>query len=405
MVRDAPLVLGGLVRRYGSLPDCEDAVQEALVDAAAQWPRTGIPDDPRAWLTTVARRRLIDGFRSSSARRARERREQPDPPSGIDPFDGARIDRDDSLDCLLMCCHPALTASSQVALTLRAVSGLTTAQIAAGFLVPERTMGQRISRAKATLRDAGVDFGDVVPVTPARLSAARHVLSLLYNEGYARSDGGGLVDTSLAAEAIRLARQLRAAVPDDTETAGLLALMLLTHARVSTRTDESGDLVTLADQDRSRWDRAATAEGVALIERALVDGPVGPFQLQAAIAAVHAEAAAWDETDWPQILVLYRMLESVSPTPTVRLNLAVAVAMVDGPAPGLALTAALLDDPLLARHHRLHAVHGQLSAMAGDHASAERHVRIAASHTRSLPEQRHLLRLAAELASGRYRPP
>lgn len=393
---DAPLVLGALVRRYGCVPDCEDALQEALVAAMTQWPDEGIPDDPRAWLMTVARRRLIDHTRSSAARTDREVGRLADLPVGGDHGDTSRPGGDDTLTCLLLCADPVLSPTSQVALTLRIVAGLTTAQIAAAFLVPERTMGQRISRAKATLREAGVDFRDESFAPRERLPAVRHVLYLIFNEGYTRSSGDTLADRRLAEEGIRLARQLRSATPGDTETIGLLALMLLTHARLSARTDDRGDLVPLAAQDRSAWDHVLIAEGVDLVERALLRGPVGPFQVQAAIAAVHAETQRFEETDWRQILLLYRMLEAMTPGPTVRLNLAVAAAMADTPERGLAITRGLVDDPALTRHHRVHAVHAHLLAMDGQHEDAALSFARAASLATSSPEQRYLLRMVAE---------
>lgn len=292
--------------------------------------------------------------------------------------------------------EPLLTQVSQVALTLRVVAGLTTAQIAAAFLVPERTMGQRISRAKATLRKGAVDFREKDLATSERLSAARHVLYLIFNEGYTRSSGDSLATPHMAEEAIRLARQLHSATPGDAETAGLLALMLLTHARMRARTDQRGDLVPLAQQDRSAWDHPLITEGIALVERTLVRGPVGPLQLQAAIAAVHAEADTWQETDWPQILLLYRMLEVMTPGPMVSLNLAVAAAMAHTSEEGLTITRSLIDDPALADHHRVHAVHAHLLAMDGQHEAAARFFSRAASLATSAPEQRYLLRMTAE---------
>ncbi|NHA67049.1 RNA polymerase sigma factor [Phycicoccus flavus] len=400
VAREAPRVLGALVRRHGSPEDCEDALQEALLAAVERWPREGLPDDPRAWLLTVARRRLVDAVRSGSARRRREERDaRTGPGEVLDPFAPDRAGRDGTLATLLLCADPALSRASQVALTLRVVSGLSTAQVAAAFFVPERTMGRRLARAKETLRAARAASPDLPAragvVTPERLGAVRQVLSVVFTEGYTCSSGEALTDVRLADEAVRLARELHAAVPDDTETAGLLALLLLTHARVAARTDARGDLVPLAEQDRTRWDAALVAEGVGLVERALVRGPVGPFQLQAAIAAVHAEAAAWEATDWPQILVLYRMLVALAPDPPARLGLAVAAAEAGSPQDGLDVVTGLLEDPGLARGHRVHAVHGQLLAAAGDHAAAVAALERAAALATSVPEQRHLHRLVA----------
>ncbi|MEO7587713.1 MAG: DUF6596 domain-containing protein [Arachnia sp.] len=396
VARDAPRVLGALVRRYGSVADCEDAVQLALMAALQQWPLEGTPTDPRAWLMTVARRRLVDDVRSSTARKDRESLHLAGVSWTTDPFDGASPAGDDTLSCLLLCSNPALSRASQVALTLRVVSGLTTAQIASAFFVPESTMGQRISRAKNTLRKAGVDFRDDNRATDERLSAVRHILYLVFNEGYTSSGGQALLDVGLASEAIRLTRQLLRTAPGDSETMGLLGLMLLTHSRAATRTDERGDLVVLAEQDRSRWDHDAIAEGVRLVERALVSGPVGPFQIQAAIAAIHAEARTWAETDWPQILLLYEMLEKMNPGPAVSVNLAVATAMADTPEAGLAITRSLLDDPALSRNHRVHGVHAHLLSMAGDLDGAAACFSRAATLATSAPEQRYLLKMAAQ---------
>ncbi len=396
--REAPHVLGALTRHHGDFDRCEDAVQEALVAAAAQWPVDGTPHDPRGWLIRVASRRLVDRHRGDRARARREEgvsaRQPADavwsPPADADPQPDT-----DTLELLLLCCHPALTRPSRVALTLRAVGGLTTAQIAAAFLVPEPTLGQRISRAKATLRAAGARFDALDPrELPDRLASALHVLYLIFNEGYAASGGDRLVDVALTREAIRVTGALRR-VSDDPEVAGLLALMLLTDARRPARTDAAGDLVPLERQDRSRWDAAAIAEGVALVEQALPDGPVGPFQLQAAIAAVHDEAPTWADTDWLQITVLYRVLERVAPSPVVTLNAAVAVGMAHGPRAGLAHLEPLLDRPELRRHHRLHAVRAHLLEMAGRPDEAAAAFALAASLTASIPEQRYLNRRAA----------
>ncbi|MCD4523839.1 RNA polymerase sigma factor [Nocardioides sp. cx-173] len=390
---ELPHVLGALVRRYGDFDACEDAVQEAFVDATAQWERDGPPERPRAWLVRVASRRLVDRWRSESARADRELRVAATE-VGPGPVESA----DDTLELLLLCAHPSLSTASQVALALRAVGGLTTEQIAAGFLVPATTMGQRISRAKATLRDAGARFGVVAPAElAARWGAVRHVLYLVFNEGYAASGGDRLVDVSLTDEAIRLCRLLRERVPEDDETAGLLALMLLTAARTPARADAAGDLVRLADQNRSRWDHALVAEGVALLEQVLPRGRVGRFQLEAAIAAVHDEAGCSEDTDWLQVATLYAMLHEVAPSPAVTLSRAVAVAMTDGPLVGLALTDPLLDDRAMRRHHRLHAVRAHLLELAGRTPEAVSAYRVAAGLATSIPEQRYLNARAAAL--------
>ncbi len=391
--REVPHVLGSLVRRYGDFAGCEDAVQEALITAAREWSRTGVPDHPRGWLIRVASRRLIDARRSEQARSERELAVATDEPAdaalapAADQPDAAA---DDTLHTILLCCHPALTPESQVALTLRAVAGLTTAQIAAAFLVPERTMAQRISRAKATLRSADATFAaPSADELPDRVAAVLQVIYLIFNEGYTASSGERLVDALLTREAIRLARELHARLPSHRETAGLLALMLLTDARTPARTGKHGDLISLEHQDRSLWDKARISEGIAIVEHALPRGRVGAFQLQAAIAAVHAEARSWAETDWPQIVELYRMLETVAPSQTVTLNLAVAVGMADGPLAGLALVDPLTDGSA-ARHHRLHAVRAHLLEMAGRTEEAADAYATAARLTRSLPEQRYL---------------
>lgn len=392
--RESPHVLGALVRRYGHFDACEDAVQEALLSAAVHWPSEGLPANPRGWLIRAASRRLVDALRSDRARSDRETAA-----SLLDPEQAPVLGGDDSLQVLLLCCHPSLTPASQVALTLRAVGGLTTEQIAAAFLVPVATTGQRISRAKARLAAAGARLGDVTRADlPSRVESARQVLYLIFNEGYAATGGTDLLDVSLTTEAIRLARELHRRLPSDSETAGLLALMLLTEARRAARTDARGDLVPLADQDRSRWDRSLIAEGVRMIEAALPSGPVGPFQLQAAIAAVHGEAAAYADTDWPQIAELYRMLEAAAPGPVVTMNRAVAVAMSEGPDAALAMLDPLLREPALVRIHRLHAVRAHLLEQAGRLAEARDAFGEAARLATSTPEQRYLLRKAAAIA-------
>jgi len=389
----APQVLAAVVRRYGDFETCEDAVQEALLAASVQWPRDGRPDDPKAWLITAAARRRIEMWRSSDARRRRELAvvdAAGDPP----PVPGT----DDTLVLLMMCCHPALTRASQVALTLRAVGGLTTAEIGRAFLVSEATVAQRISRAKARIRSTGAEFA-LPPAgeRPERLAAVLHVLYLVFNEGYTASSGGSLRREELSAEAIRLVRQLHDEDPDDGEIAGLLALMLLTDARRDARTDDAGRLVPLAAQDRSRWDRTAITEGTALVSHALAHAELGPYQLQAAIAAVHDEATDADATDWQQILGLYLMLDRVAPGPMVTLNRAVALAMVHGPEAGLRELELLADEPGLAGHHRLAAVRGHLLEQCGDHAAAVAAYELAARQTLSVPEQQHLRAQAARL--------
>jgi RNA polymerase sigma factor (sigma-70 family) len=397
--RESPHVLGALVRRYRDFDRCEDAVQEALVAAALHWPREGTPANPRGWLIRAASRRLIDSRRSDQTRSAREEAVAEYDPGLVHPGpdQDRAIDRDDSLHVLLLCCHPSLSAASQVALTLRAVGGLTTDQIAAAFLVPVSTMAQRISRAKATLSAAGARFTVGASDLPERVVSVRRVLYLIFNEGYARSDGGQLVDVSLTGEAVRLTRELHRRCPSDTETTGLLALMLLTEARAAARVDEHGDLTPLADQDRTRWDARMIAEGVALVEQALPTGPVGPYQLQAAIAAVHDEAADYAETDWRQIAELYRMLDAVAPGPVVTMNRAVAVAMSEGPDAGLAMLEPLTEERKPAKSHRLHAVRAHLLEQAGRIDEARGQYREAARRTTSVPEQRYLLRRAAAL--------
>ncbi|MGV9773570.1 RNA polymerase sigma factor [Streptosporangium sp. NPDC003464] len=402
----APQVLGALVRRYGVFDACEDAVQESLLAAALQWPAEGMPDNPRGWLITVASRKLVDQVRSEQARRRREDRIALATPQAellsraADADPGT--DRDDSLALLFLCCHPALSAPSRIALTLRAVGGLTTAQIAAAFLVPEATMAQRISRAKQTIKTSGTPLRMPEAADHAeRLGAVLHVLYLIFNEGYTATDGADLTAPALSVEAIRLTRMLHRLLPDDGEAAGLLALMLLTDARRPARTGPDGDLVPLAEQDRGRWDRRLIAEGIELISQTLPRGQVGPYQLQAAIAAVHDEAEHVDATDWPQILVLYGLLEQVAPNPMVTLNRAVAVAMVHGPAAGLALLADLESDRRMARHHRLLSTRAHLLELLGEHDGAADAYRDAARRTTSAPERRHLASRAARLASGR----
>ena len=391
----SPQVLGTLVRRYGDFDGCEDAVQEALLAAARQWPDEGTPANPKGWLTTVAARRWIERWRQDAARRRREKAAALAPPPEPGPA------ADDTLTLLLLCCHPSLTQASQVALTLRAVGGLTTAEIARAFLVPEATVAQRISRAKQRIKASGAGFRPPAEAERGeRLAAVLQVLYLIFNEGYTASSGTALHRVELTGEAIRLTRQLQARLPDDGEVAGLLALMLLTDARRPARTGPDGALVPLATQDRGRWDAQAVAEGVALITRALASAPIGPYQLQAAIAAVHDEAARFEDTDWDQILGLYELLDRLAPGPIVTLNRIVAVAMVHGPKAGLRQLAAAEAEPALAGHHRVDAVRAHLLELAGDHEAAHDAYRLAARRTLSLAEQRYL-----ESRAARLRPP
>ena len=398
----APQVLGALVRRYRDFDACEDALQEALLAAATSWPAEGVPERPRGWLVTVASRRLIDQVRAERARRDREasvaNREPSDASVESAPDEQLPRDRDDTLTLLFMCCHPALTPASQVALTLRAVGGLTTAEVARAFLVPEATMAPRISRAKQRIRAAGATFG--VPEESEyaeRLGAVLHVLYLIFNEGYTASSGPDLQRPDLAAEAIRLTRALHGALPDDGEIAGLLALMLLTDARRATRTDADGGLVPLAEQDRSRWDAGMIEEGTRLVTDAMRRSSLGPYQLQAAIASLHMEAARAEDTDWQQIRFLYGVLCRIAPNPMATLNHAVAVAMTEGPDAGLAMLPALEADDRMAQHHRLAAVRAHLLELAGDRAGARENYLIAARRTTSLPEQRYLRARAERL--------
>jgi RNA polymerase sigma factor (sigma-70 family) len=401
----APQVLGALVRRYGQFHLCEDASQEALLAAALQWPAEGRPENPRGWLITVASRRLMDQVRSDQSRRRREDLiAVATPAAGLlaPPADAEPIGRDDSLALLFGCCHPQLSAPSQIALTLRAVGGLSTAQIAAAFGVPEATMAQRISRAKQTIREFGLVVLDL-PVgaeRDERLRAVLQVLYLVFNEGYTATDGESLTVPALSEEAIRLTGWLYRLLPDDGEVAGLLALMLLTDARRAARTLADGSLVPLAEQDRGKWDRQRIEEGIALISAALPRGAVGPYQLQAAIAAVHDEAATMADTDWPQILALYELLELTGPNPFTTLGRAVAVAMVRGPAAGLAVLAELATDKRMARHHRLLATRAHLEELAGDRRAAAEDYLQAARRATSLPERRYLAVQAARLSGG-----
>jgi RNA polymerase sigma factor (sigma-70 family) len=395
----APQVLGVVARRFRDFSSAEDAVQEATIAAFTQWPQEGVPENPRGWLIQVASRRLTDQVRSEIARRERETAVMQDVETvAIDDLE-SDMDPDDTLILLFMCCHPALTSPSAIALTLRAVGGLTTAEIANAFLVPEATMAQRISRAKQSIKASGVPFRLPSPQERAeRLPAALHVLYLIFNEGYASSIGARLQRLDLAREAIRLTRGAKALLPEDAEVAGLLALMLLTDARRAARTGPDEELIPLDKQDRTLWDRAEISEGIELLAAALSKGSVGLYQLQAAIAAIHDEAARGEETDWPQILALYELLKRVSPSPMVTLNHAIAAAMVHGPSKGLELLRTLDNDSRLAGHYRLDSVRAHLLEMVGDYESAIKHYRIAAGRTMSIPEQNYLMIQAARLA-------
>jgi RNA polymerase sigma factor (sigma-70 family) len=382
-----PQVLGAVVRRHGDFDAAEDAVQEALLSAATSWSADALPVNPLGWLITAASRRLVDTWRNDSARRRREASEA----LREVPRDDPRSTVDDSLPLLFLCCHPALTPASQVALTLRAVGGLSTAEIARALLVPETTVGQRISRAKARIQAAGATFAEPTEAERAgRLPTVLQVLYLIFNEGYTSSSGSALHRVELTAEAIRLTRLLHQRLPQEGEVAGLLALMLLTEARRPARSRPDGALVPLDEQDRRLWDPVAIREGIELITATLPVATPGPYQIQAAIAAVHDEAAEAEDTDWPQILALYELLVALAPGPMVTLNRIVAVAMVRGPAVALAQLDAAADDPVLAGHHRLHAVRGHLLDRTGDHEAARAHYILAARGTKSLPEQRYL---------------
>jgi RNA polymerase sigma factor (sigma-70 family) len=420
LLRDfAPQVLGAMMRRFGDFAAAEDAVQEALIAAARQWPTEGVPDNPRGWLIHVAARRMTDHIRAELARRRREAlvvSQAPEQQLAPPADEAAALDQDDTLILLFMCCHPALSRSSAIALTLRAVGGLTTAEIAGAFLVPEATMAQRISRAKQRIRSSGVPFrlptlrqaqgcpehgrGATADERAERLGAVLHVLYLIFNEGYATSSGPELQRTDLSNEAIRLARLVRSQLPGDGEVAGLLALMLLTDARRPARTGPDGELIPLAEQDRRLWNKDAIAEGVALVTAALSQGSIGAYQLQAAIAAVHDESPCAEDTDWPQILALYGLLERMADNPMVTLNHTIALAMVQGPEAGLRRLKTLDTDPRLAGHHRLDAVRAHLLEMSGDREGAIAHYLKAAARTASVPEQNYLNTKAAKLRGG-----
>ena len=398
----APQVLGTVIRRFHDFYSAEDAVQEAMIAAFMQWPQDGIPENPRGWLIQVAARRLTDQLRIETARRQREtavvvEADTISPAPDITPD----MDPDDTLILFFMCCHPALTSPSAIALTLRAVGGLTTAEIANAFLVPESTMAQRISRAKQSIKASGIPFR--LPTTQERalrLPTVLHVLYLIFNEGYTSSIGSQLQRLDLAREGIRLTRCVKALLPDYAEVAGLLALMLLTDARRAARTGPDEELIPLTKQDRTLWDRSEITEGIALLTAALGKGSAGPYQLQAAVAAVHDEALRTEDTEWPQILALYDLLKRMSANPMVSLNHAIAAAMVHGPSKGLELLTALDADSRIAGHYRLDAVRAHLLEMAGDHPAAITHYRMAAARTTSIPERNYLMTQAARLVES-----
>jgi RNA polymerase sigma factor (sigma-70 family) len=390
--RLTPQVLGALVRRYGNFDLAEDATQEALIAASTQWARDGLPRDPRAWLIAVAARKLTDLLRSEQARRRREETVAGwalAEPVGPEPGRAGDVGADDTLVLLFMCCHPSLPIASQIALTLKAVGGLSTAEIARSLLTSEQTITRRITRAKQTIRASGVPFA-LTDDESGRLSAVLHVLYLIFTEGYASTAGTELLRVDLCDEAIRLTRMLRRIVPDDSETAGLLALMLLIHARHPARTGADGALIPMADQDRSLWDQGAIAEGVDLITRTLPFGPTGPYQLQAAIAAVHDEASTAEDTDWQQIAALYGLLTHVDDSPVIALNQAVAVSMVDGPHAALALLDTLQNDPRLAQNHRYHAVRAHLLGQSGNDTAALAAYAAAAELASNMQQRRYL---------------
>ena len=401
----APKVLGALLRRYRDFGGCEDAVQEALIAAAMQWPTQGVPDNPKGWLITVATRRLTDQIRSDTARRLREQLVVSLIPADEQialAADAAGVsERDETLDLYFMCCHPALSAASQVALTLRVVGGLTTSEIARAFLVPDATMAQRLTRAKLTLKSAGAAFPELTSADrAARLSVVIKVLYLIFSEGYTASGGDQLYRIDLSAEAIRVARLLAQLLPDDPEVGGLLALMLLTDARRAARTGPNGELIPLDQQVRSKWDRTRILEGERILQRALSRGTTGPYQIQAAIAALHDQAENSEATDWVEILSLYGLLRRFNDSPMVQLSQAIALAMVEGPTAGLVALDDLAVDPRISTHHRLDAARAHLLERAGQHREAIRYYRQAAQRTSSTPEQNYLLLHAARLSDS-----
>jgi RNA polymerase sigma factor (sigma-70 family) len=398
----APRVLGAVVRRYGHFADAEDAVQEALLAAATTWPAVGEPDNPLGWLVRVASRRMVDHYRRDDARRRREEMAASWSMVGPPRDAGSGEDHDDTLILMYMCCHPVLSPATAIPLTLRAVGGLTTREIATAFLVPEATMAQRISRAKAAIRASDEPFTLPSPDQGARrLRSVLHVLYLLFNEGYTSNSGPDLARTDLSGEAIRLARAVHDARPGDPEATGLLALMVLTDARRPARTGANGELVALAEQDRTLWDRRLIVEGIDLVTGALQLGRAGEYVTQAAIAALHDQAPRYADTDWPEILALYSRLERMTGNPMVTLNRAVALSMVDGPLSGLALLDGVAEQ--LGDHHRFLSVRAHLLEMAGATDAARSAFRAAAARATNLREQQYLTTEAARLSVGTQR--
>jgi len=395
-------VVATLIRTTGDWDLAEECAQDAFAMALQRWPKDGIPGRPGAWLTTAARNRAIDVLRRKAVGAAKLREVaamsyEPDPHPAYDSGTDHSGVPDDRLRLMFTCCHPALSLEARVALTLRTLAGLTTTEIARAFLASEPTMAKRLVRAKQKIQNAGIPYR-VPPahLLPERTPGVLGVLYLLFNEGYSATAGADLVRQNLSAEAIRLARVLARLMPDEPEAAGLLALMLLHDARRSARVDACGDLVTLEDQDRGRWDAAEISEGVSLLEHALRRGRPGPYQIQAAIAACHATASTADRTDWPQIAALYGQLEQFLPTPVVELNYAVAVGMARGPAAGLPLVEALEASGKLAGYHLLPATRADFLRRLGRLPEAAAAYAEALELTSTDAERRYLTRRLAE---------